>query len=107
MTNLILNAKDAIKQIKESGVIYIFLSKSDDWIKLEVKDEGAGIPKKIISRIFDPFFTTKDVGKGAGLGLSICQTIVEKHNGSITVQSEPNKGSTFTVQLPICREARE
>jgi len=107
VTNLILNAKDAIKQIKESGVIYIFLSKSDDWIKLEVKDEGAGIPKKIISRIFDPFFTTKDVGKGAGLGLSICQTIVEKHNGSITVQSEPNKGSTFTVQLPICREARE
>ncbi|MCD6093191.1 MAG: GAF domain-containing protein, partial [Candidatus Omnitrophica bacterium] len=62
VTNLILNAKDAIKQIKESGVIYIFLSKSDDWIKLEVKDEGAGIPKKIISRIFDPFFTTKDVG---------------------------------------------
>jgi len=107
VTNLILNAKDAIKQIKESGVIYIFLSKSDDWIKLEVKDEGAGIPKKIISRIFDPFFTTKDVGKGAGLGLSICQTIVEKHNGSITVQSEPNKGSTFTVQLPICIEARE
>ena len=57
-----------------------------------------------ISRIFDPFFTTKEVGKGLGLGLPICQAIVERHNGVITVQSEPNKGSIFTVQLPKAKE---
>jgi len=99
-TNIILNAKDAIKQIKTSGDIHISLTKSGDWIKIEIRDEGIGMPKEIIPKIFDPFFTTKDVGKGTGLGLSICQAIVEKHNGLITVQSEPNKGSVFTVQLP-------
>lgn len=101
LTNLILNARDAIKQIKKSGTIYLSLSKNDDWIKLEIRDEGEGISKKIISRIFDPFFTTKEVGKGVGLGLSICQAIVEKYNGLIKVQSEINRGSVFTVQLPV------
>lgn len=100
LTNIVLNARDAIKRIKKSGDIYISLLKSEDWIKIVIKDGGAGIPKDIISKIFDPFFTTKEVGKGLGLGLSICQAIVEKHNGLISVQSEVNKGSTFTIQLP-------
>lgn len=100
LTNIILNAKDAIKRIKKSGNIYISFAKSDDWIKLAIKDEGVGIPQEIMPKIFDPFFTTKEVGKGTGLGLSICQAIIEKHNGIISVQSEPNKGSVFTVQLP-------
>ena len=100
ITNIILNAKDAIKRIKKAGSIYIYPSKSNDWIKINIKDGGIGMSKDIIPRIFDPFFTTKEVGKGVGLGLSICQAIIEKHNGSITVQSEPNKGSIFTVQLP-------
>ncbi len=101
VTNIVLNARDAIKRIKKSGAIYISLSKSGDWIKIKIKDEGVGMPKKVIPRIFDPFFTTKEVGKGVGLGLSICQAIVEKHNGLIKVQSEPDKGSIFTVQLPM------
>ncbi len=100
ITNIVLNAKDAIKQKKHSGDIHISLAKSPGWIKIIIKDEGVGMAKEIIPKIFDPFFTTKDVGKGTGLGLSICQAIVEKHNGLITVQSEPNKGSVFTVQLP-------
>jgi len=100
LTNIILNAKDAIKLIKKSGDIHISLAKSGDRIKIKIKDEGIGIPKEILPKIFDPFFTTKDVGKGVGLGLSICQSIIEKHNGLITAQSEPNKGSIFTVQLP-------
>ena len=104
VTNLILNAKDAIKQTKKSGAIYIFFSKNDEWIKMEIKDGGAGIPKELIPRLFDPFFTTKDVGKGLGLGLSICQAIVEKNNGLISVESEPNNGTTFTVQLPRAKE---
>lgn len=100
VTNIILNAKDAIKRLKNSGQIGISLLKDNEWIKIKIKDDGIGIPKKILSKIFDPFFTTKEVGKGLGLGLSICQAIIEKHNGKITVQSEVDRGSEFIVQLP-------
>ena len=100
VTNIVLNARDAIKRIKKSGVIQIDLVKNEKWITTEIKDEGAGISKEIIPKIFDPFFTTKDVGKGLGLGLSICQAIAERHNGKINVKSEVNRGSTFIVQLP-------
>lgn len=103
VTNIILNAKDAIRQIKKDGTIKISFSENQDWIRLEIQDEGPGIPKEIIPKIFDPFFTTKDVGKGLGLGLSICQVIIEKHGGLITVRPEPDKGSIFTVQIPRAR----
>ena len=99
-TNLILNAKDAIKQIKKFGNINIYLSKDKNKIVAEVEDDGVGIPKEIIPKIFDPFFTTKDVGKGTGLGLSICQAIIERHKGKIFVESEPNKGTKFTIEFP-------
>jgi signal transduction histidine kinase len=104
VTNIVLNARDAIKLIKKGGQIDISLSKSGDWIKLQIKDEGVGILKETMPKIFDPFFTTKEIGKGLGLGLSICQAIVEKHNGLISVQSEVNKGTTITVQLPKAKE---
>lgn len=104
-TNLILNARDAIKQIKKNGVVGISFSKDNGWIQIDISDEGAGIPAEIRSKIFDPFFTTKDVGRGTGLGLSICQAIIEKHNGSISFQSEANKGTTFTVRLPRAKKA--
>ncbi len=68
-----------------------------------MRDTGKGIPEANLARIFDPFFTTKPVGHGTGLGLSICFGIVEKMGGRITVESEIEKGSTFTVFLP--REA--
>jgi len=100
VTNMILNARDAIRHVKKSGEIHISLIKKGDKISIAIKDNGVGIPKELLSKIFDPFFTTKDVGKGTGLGLSICQSIVAKHNGVISVQSEPNKGSTFIVQFP-------
>jgi len=100
VTNIILNAKDAIKCIKKSGQINISISQDNDYIKMKIKDDGIGIPKEILPKIFDPFFTTKEVGKGTGLGLSICQAIVEKYNGKIMVESELNRGSTFTVELP-------
>lgn len=105
LTNLILNAKDSIKQLKKSGEIQVSLFKNTNWIGFEVKDEGVGIPKEIIPKIFDPFFTTKDVGKGTGLGLSISQTIAERHHGRITVQSEVKKGAIFTVQLPKIKKS--
>lgn len=100
LTNLILNAKDAIKHVKRGGDIHIALANNSEWAYLAVRDEGIGMSKETIAKIFDPFFTTKDVGKGTGLGLSICQSIVSKHNGVIDVLSEPGKGATFTVKLP-------
>jgi len=107
LTNIILNARDAIIRAKKKGEIHISLSKSDDLFKVDIKDEGEGMPDDVISKIFDPFFTTKDVGKGLGLGLSICQSIIEKHNGRITVQSKEGSGTVFTVELPQYSKATE
>jgi signal transduction histidine kinase len=100
LTNIIINAHDAIIKVKKSGNIYINLSKNQRSIDIEIRDEGSGMPKELLPRIFDPFFTTKDVGKGLGLGLSICQSIVEKYKGKISVRSEVSKGSVFIVRIP-------
>jgi len=99
--NLIVNAKEAIKSIKESGTITIKSYQQGDFAVVQIKDDGKGIPEEHIGRIFDPFFTTKDVGKGTGLGLSIVYRIVENHKGSIEVSSKPQKGSTFTIRMPV------
>lgn len=100
ITNMILNARDAIQETKKSGNISLSTAENGKWIKLEIKDDGAGISAEAAPKIFDPFFTTKDVGKGLGLGLSICQSIIEKHKGVIKVDSVVNRGSVFTVCLP-------
>jgi two-component system NtrC family sensor kinase len=104
VTNIILNARDAVKQAKVNGMIHIALFEVGEWINLRIKDEGIGIPPDIISKIFDPFFTTKDVGKGLGLGLSICQSIVEKHKGLIIVQSDEVKGTVFKIKIPKAKK---
>jgi len=104
VTNVILNGRDAIRLSNTgSGEVQVLLSKNNEWVKMRIKDNGAGIPKETIPKIFDPFFTTKDVGKGLGLGLSICHSIVEKYKGLITVSSEVGKGTVFTIQFPIAR----
>ena len=69
-------------------------------VTIEVRDNGEGIPPEVLPRIFDPFFTTKDVGEGSGLGLSIVHGIVERHGGSIEVDSTPGVGTRFRVHLP-------
>ena len=75
--------------------------KAGPYMKLEVSDTGQGISAEILPRIFEPFFTTKEKGKGSGLGLSVVHGIVKKHGGTVTVQSQPGRGSIFTVYLPI------
>ena len=73
---------------------------TDRYVKISVKDSGAGIPREAFDKIFDPFFTTKGQERGTGLGLSIVHTIVKKHNGFIDVETEVGKGSEFVVYLP-------
>ena len=101
LLNLVNNAIDAIGS--SGGVVTVATRPAGDEVVLEVRDTGKGIPEANLARIFDPFFTTKPVGQDTGLGLSICYGIVEKMGGRITVESEIEKGTTFTVFLP--REA--
>jgi signal transduction histidine kinase len=68
---------------------------------IAIADTGAGIPEKIRDRIFDPFFTTKEVGRGTGQGLAIARSVIERHKGSLTFESEVGKGTTFRIGLPI------
>lgn len=95
--NMLINAKQAIKG---QGEITIETSMSGNKIYIKISDTGAGIDKNNLSRIFDPGFTTKGVGIGTGLGLSICYQIVRDHMGEIKVNSEPAKGTTFTIVIP-------
>jgi PAS domain S-box-containing protein len=100
--NLLVNAAQAIEV---RGRITIRTGAEGERVWVEVSDSGHGIPPEIIPRLFDPFFTTKPVGLGTGLGLSVSYKIVEKHHGKIEVHSEPGKGSTFRVWLPVQSEA--
>ena len=74
-------------------------------IRIEIKDNGPGMDEETRSKIFDPFFTTKPIGIGTGLGLSVSYFIItQNHQGKIEVISEPGKGATFIIRLPVERE---
>jgi len=98
--NLLMNAKQAISL---SGRIVVETKKdlTQRCIQVSISDDGAGMNPQLIDKIFDPFFTTKPVGEGTGLGLSVSYGIVQDHGGRIDVRSEPGKGSTFRVFLPM------
>jgi two-component system NtrC family sensor kinase len=99
LLNLINNAMDAMEEKGRSLSVSARLE--EDYIVIEVSDDGPGIPEENLSQIFDPFFTTKPVGKGTGLGLSICYGIVKKLGGEINVHSVIDKGSAFRVKIPL------
>lgn len=97
---LINNARDAIRPLGY-GTITMEARPVDQGIECKFADNGPGMPEDIIDQIFDPFFTTKEPGKGIGLGLSLAHRIIEDHGGLILVESEPGKGSCFTIFLPL------
>ena len=98
IANLLVNAVHAIDR---HGTIKVVTRQDGKYVVLEVSDTGRGMTESVIKRIFEPFFTTKEVGKGTGLGLTISYDIIKKHDGEITVLSEPGNGTTFTVRLPV------
>ena len=95
--NLLLNG---VQAIQGEGNIWIKTNLDKSWVIIKIQDDGEGIEEKELNKIFDPFYSTKPVGEGTGLGLSISYGIVEKHNGSILVESEAGKGTTFTIKIP-------
>lgn len=99
-----LNAKRSYLEIKETPrQIAIRTCAIDDrWVEIAIADNGIGMTDKVKQRIFDPFFTTKAIGKGTGMGMSICyQIITEKHGGKLTCFSTPGAGTEFVIQIPI------
>ena len=93
--NIILNAQQAMSK---DGRLDIHARSKGEFVEVEFTDTGIGIPESDVNKIFDPLFTTK--AKGIGLGLSVCKSILEKHDGDIRVESEVGRGTTFTVSLP-------
>ncbi|MDN5214849.1 two-component regulator propeller domain-containing protein [Fulvivirgaceae bacterium BMA12] len=97
--NIIINAIQVLKE-REQGTIDIETRSDEKHIYISIADNGKGIPEKAKEKIFEPFYTTKPVGQGTGLGLSISYNIVREHGGSISVESEVNKGTKFTIKVP-------
>jgi two-component system NtrC family sensor kinase len=100
LLNLVLNAFDAVEN---KGTVTVRTRSAGESVEMEVQDDGPGIAPEHLKRVFEPFFTTKELNRGRGLGLSICMQIVQQHDGSMCVRSEPGKGALFTVSLPTLR----
>ncbi|HEY8964963.1 MAG TPA: ATP-binding protein, partial [Candidatus Methylacidiphilales bacterium] len=116
LLNLVVNARDAMPK---GGAIRLNTARAriernhlagsavggdvpaGDYVRFSVADTGCGIPPSHLAKIFDPFFTTKEPGKGTGLGLATVRSIVRQHGGTLTVTSEPNRGTTFHIYLPV------
>lgn len=98
--NMLTNARDAIKEVHNSGIVKISTSDTENMINIVISDNGIGINENQKAQVFDPFFTTKGPNKGTGLGLSISHSIITNFGGSISLESERNIGSAFTITLP-------
>jgi len=103
--NLLINAGQSIsitpKSNIKSGDIYVRSFVANENVVVEIEDTGCGITEEQMLHIFTPFYTSKPIGEGTGLGLSISQQIIDQHLGKIRVRSELNKGTCFSILLPI------
>jgi PAS domain S-box-containing protein len=107
LLNLIINAEQAVLTIEPPRTITVRSRASERDVRIEVADNGPGVPPEIRNRVFDPFFTTKPEGVGTGLGLSICYGIARDHGGRIWVEGEPGQGARFLIELPRDPRAQE
>ena len=98
--NILNNAIQAMPEDKKDPELQLYTEMNEENVVVKLKDNGKGMPEKVKQRIFEPFFTTKAVGVGTGLGMSISFGIIEKHGGTITVDSEEGVGTEFTITLP-------
>jgi len=100
--NIISNAVQAMPERAEANIITLRTAMEDEkTVRVEIQDNGNGIPKDVLPKIFDPFFTTKAIGQGTGMGLSISFKIIQEHGGKLLVDSEAGVGTVFTILLPI------
>jgi PAS domain S-box-containing protein len=107
LLNIILNAEQAIAKATNRGRLLVKTEQARDFIRITFRDNGVGIARKDLPKVFDPFFTTKGVGEGTGLGLSLSYGIIKEHDGRIYARSNPGKGATFVIELPIVEEQNE
>ena len=99
--NLIINARDAMPR---GGELTIATEAENSSVRVEVSDNGMGIPAEHINKIFDPFFTTKATSRGTGLGLAVTYGIIQEHSGLIQVDSVVGRGTTFRLEFPAVRK---
>ena len=102
--NIVINAEFFMLETHQKGNLTITTERTGDFVRASFADDGPGISGEHMRHLFTPFFTTKEVGKGTGLGLSICHGIITEHGGRIYAESEPGKGATFVVELPVSKQ---
>jgi two-component system NtrC family sensor kinase len=101
LSNLLGNAIDALQERRTDRQIVVTTEELPGCLRVTVQDNGPGIARDVVEKIYDPFFTTKPVGRGTGLGLTICNTYAREHRGKLWVESEPGKGARFILELPL------
>ena len=119
LLNLVANARDAMTKGGTLSIETSVVTVDNDFVKargygkpgryvqIDVSDTGTGIDSAIKEKIFDPFFTTKEIGKGTGLGLATVYAIATQHNGFVTVESAPNRGTTFSIRFPVVQASTD
>jgi CheY-like chemotaxis protein len=109
LVNLCVNARDAMPRGGHLAIRTVDVVLTDErpgrYALIEVADNGSGMDRATLAQAFEPFFTTKEVGQGTGLGLSMVYGVVRQHNGLLRVESEPGRGTTFRIYLPVTTDA--
>ena len=107
LLNLLLNAADAVEMADPKSLAHISVRawQVETQVRLEVDDNGPGIPPAVLSRLFEPFYTTKPPGQGTGLGLALCREFISRAGGTIHAENRPGGGARFVMLLPVAPAA--